>query len=332
LNLGPLSSKEDVEEALMFIEIAKRDLEASKLLLENGYYSQGLFYLQQSIEKAIKAMLRALNLLDTKSLRKGMGHEVLIKGLKAISYAGLDKLKDLSLSILVKGFLPLYQLSMLCPEAYKYLFELMESTTKGVETIDKWLNDRYDKELRDKIVKLGGIIFTENADAKKKVEEFLDAVSKYVTDIAEAFKEFELEAIVTSYWRFEKAMFKCFERLPAEYRDQPKKVLEIASAHFVDQIARVFYVIDVLVVLTSYHVLFEDRTSMLRYPDKGWTPLSISEGSVIVRASKKIIDFTSQQELLDVLSDFIKGEIKREKSRAVYEKIVNYIRGLRETA
>jgi len=38
-------SKEDVEEALMLIEVAKRDLEVSRLLLENGYYPQGLFYL-----------------------------------------------------------------------------------------------------------------------------------------------------------------------------------------------------------------------------------------------------------------------------------------------
>jgi len=49
-------------------------------------------------------------LLDAKSLRRSVNHEVLIKGLKALSYATLDKhkLKDAFLSTFVEWFLPLY--------------------------------------------------------------------------------------------------------------------------------------------------------------------------------------------------------------------------------
>jgi len=155
----------------------------------------------------------------------------------------------------------------------------------------------------------------------------LVAASKYVADITIALKELKLETIVMPYWRFEKAMLKCFEQLPAEVRNQLRKALENVTTIFVDWMAKILYIADMLAALASYHVLFEGRASMLRYPDKGWIPLSISESSVIVKASKKIIDFISRQELLDVLSDFIGGEIKHDKSRAVYEEIVNYIRG-----
>jgi len=127
-------------------------------------------------------------------------------------------------------------------------------------------------------------------------------------------------------------MLKCFERLPAEARNQLRKVLENVTTIFVDWMARVFYIADFLAALASYHVLFEGRASMPRYPEKGWTLLSISERSAIVKASKKIIDIISRQELLDVLSNFIRGEIKHDKSKAVYEEVAKYIRELRSAA
>jgi len=332
--LGPLLS-EDVEEALMFIEVAKRDLEASKLLLENGYYPQGLFYLQQSIEKAAKAVLKALNLVDAKSLRKDIGHEILINGLKAMSSATLDRFRGQLSSMSVEGLTIFCQLLNFCPEAYEHLHELFESIKRGEKIIEEWLDKKHDKGLRTQIAELGDVIFTENADAEKKVEEFLDTMSKYVTDVVEAFKEFKLETIVMPFWKFEKAILKCFEKLPTEH-NQPRRALENIITpfvnQFVDQIAKIFYVFDVLAVLASYHVLFEDKVSMLRYPDKNWTPLSISDRSVIMKASRRIINFILGQGLLDVLSDFIRGEIKRDRSRAVYEELMKYIKELKNEA
>jgi len=76
-----------------------------------------------------------------------------------------------------------------------------------------------------------------------------------------------------------------------------------------------FYVFGAYTTLTFYHVIFEVRTSMLRCPDKGWNPLSISERSVTAKTPQKVIDFILRQELLDVLSDFIGGEIKPTEAR-----------------
>jgi HEPN domain-containing protein len=40
---------------LVLIEIAQKDLEATCVLFERGLYSQAIYMLQQSLEKAIKA-------------------------------------------------------------------------------------------------------------------------------------------------------------------------------------------------------------------------------------------------------------------------------------
>jgi len=56
------------------IEIGKSDLDASKLLYDNGYYLQSTFYLQQGIEKANKAFGLFGEYLEAKDMRK-LGHD-----------------------------------------------------------------------------------------------------------------------------------------------------------------------------------------------------------------------------------------------------------------
>jgi HEPN domain-containing protein len=51
-----LPSKRGVEIALAFAEIAKKDLRASGILYQNKLYPQATFELQQSVEKAVKAV------------------------------------------------------------------------------------------------------------------------------------------------------------------------------------------------------------------------------------------------------------------------------------
>lgn len=57
------------------LEIAKMDLQASKVLYENRLYSQAIFYFQQSVEKANKAFALITNQVDEKELPKKIGHE-----------------------------------------------------------------------------------------------------------------------------------------------------------------------------------------------------------------------------------------------------------------
>jgi len=63
----------DSELACEFLRVAEGDYEAAKCLLRNGFYPQGLFYLQQALEKGLKALLIALG-ADEEKLKKKLGH------------------------------------------------------------------------------------------------------------------------------------------------------------------------------------------------------------------------------------------------------------------
>ena len=326
-------SEEEVKEALDLLEVAKKDCEVAKLLLENRYYPQGLFYLQQSIEKATKVILRALGLADIETLRKEIGHEILVKGLRRIGYETLGKLEDEFSRMFIGNLVVFCQLISLCPNAYRHIDEMIRSTVRSSEKIQEWLNKKYDKEIKSSIDRLSNIIFQENRDAEREVDKILDDISMYLINITEAIKKFGAETLIVSYWRFEKAMRDCLRR-HSKNRNQLAKTLtniDYYNRLFIDRTARIFYLLIVYLLLLVYHTLFENKVSMLRYPNKNWTPLSISDNSTIVKESRKIVDFTHGQELLEVVGDFIKGEMVHNKSKNAYVALAEYIKALKNT-
>jgi HEPN domain-containing protein len=63
------------EDYKILIEISKEDFEASKLLYENCFYPQSLFYFQQSIEKLIKYLGLKCELIKEHDLKRKIGHD-----------------------------------------------------------------------------------------------------------------------------------------------------------------------------------------------------------------------------------------------------------------
>ncbi|MCK4798001.1 MAG: HEPN domain-containing protein [Spirochaetes bacterium] len=59
---------------LELIKIANKDLKASKLLYEKGFYSQSIFFFQQSVEKAHKGIALMINQINEDELLK-IGHQ-----------------------------------------------------------------------------------------------------------------------------------------------------------------------------------------------------------------------------------------------------------------
>jgi len=82
----------DSELACEFLRVAEGDYEAAKRLLRNGFYPQGLFYLQQALEKGLKALLIALG-ADEEKLKKKLGHMPL-GGFCKIWEKADDKIKE----------------------------------------------------------------------------------------------------------------------------------------------------------------------------------------------------------------------------------------------
>jgi len=66
------------------LRVAERDFDAAELLLERGLYPQGLFLLQQSLEKAAKAILLALGAKPSE-LKREVGHDVVSGFLKHLT-------------------------------------------------------------------------------------------------------------------------------------------------------------------------------------------------------------------------------------------------------
>jgi len=66
------------------LEISFEDLKASKILYENKFYPQSVFYFQQSTEKAIKYLGLNANIIDKKDLLSDIGHKTLKIFKKAI--------------------------------------------------------------------------------------------------------------------------------------------------------------------------------------------------------------------------------------------------------
>jgi len=63
-----------LEKALL--DIAKKDLEASKYLFDGGFYPHAVFYLQQSVEKALKSFLLKYGMIKKNTLKANMGHNL----------------------------------------------------------------------------------------------------------------------------------------------------------------------------------------------------------------------------------------------------------------
>jgi HEPN domain-containing protein len=72
------------EDYKILINISKEDFEASKLLFDNNFYPQSLFYFQQSIEKLIKYLGLKDEIISVKDLKRKISHNSSIIFKKAI--------------------------------------------------------------------------------------------------------------------------------------------------------------------------------------------------------------------------------------------------------
>jgi HEPN domain-containing protein len=85
---GERGKKSKGIDPIRLARIAQRDFEAAKALFESKLYADAVYVLQQSIEKAAKAILIKLDLIRTeRELRKRIGHEVSRNALKLLEGA-----------------------------------------------------------------------------------------------------------------------------------------------------------------------------------------------------------------------------------------------------
>ncbi len=181
---------------LILLEIAKKDLEASKLLFSNGLYPHAVFYLQQAIEKAVKSFGIWYKIINEDEAKKYIGHKawklyykIFDEVLKMIPILEdyLNKLPELRNVRLIKEF----NLSQ--------LKSILQDYEKQKEKYIKKASNLSYEELLNIINELNETrSLTILSNLKEKLNEVLDTtLAKYRSAIdVKAIKE-KLESITT---------------------------------------------------------------------------------------------------------------------------------------
>ena len=330
-------SEEEVREALEFLNIAKKDFEAAELLLINKYHPQGLFTLQQSIEKISKAILRALGIASIKTLREKVGHRILVKGLKLIASRLDDMLKEMYANTFIRNLRGYVTIFCLCREALDEFERMLEITDESKNLVKQRVKQEYSK-ISNSVKKISRIAL-HKADQKiiDELNAFFDSLTNYVQEPWLILKEPKMIEMLDILKSLLVKFDKCLLRIQREIKDREQRArfrIQISESidrinrdieECINKIIRAIYLLNTFMFLLAYYVIFEANVSKLRYPSKRWSPLKISDDDIIVIEAKKFIETVKTLKLLISIEEFIKGTIGDERSKAVYTSIIEYL-------
>lgn len=94
------SPQGDMQLSAELIDLAISDLKAAELLFQYRLYPQAVFMTQQSLEKAIKAILLKLKLIRSQELRQKIRHQVITESLELIIHRLIEDFLTLAGSFL----------------------------------------------------------------------------------------------------------------------------------------------------------------------------------------------------------------------------------------
>jgi HEPN domain-containing protein len=270
------------------VRIAQRDFETAKVLFERKHYANAVCMLQQSIEKAAKAILIKLGLIRSNDeLRREIGHKV-SKALKL-----LESAMALSILNVLDQFLQLsedraeYECSLLI----FYSLYLMYSFYK--ECVSK------KTQIFSVIEELGEIAFRDvNKDVERKANEYIDEFFTYTYMLSDLVPDEVIEARL----RIAKCLSMNVENLKKLLTEEAMKL----------------YLWESLSFLILDHIFFEKAANRLRYDIE-----SIDENKFIVRWSKQIIDRIEDTKMLKCVEEYIEEEVREPKCREILNAILS---------
>jgi len=300
--MSSIFDKEKINLAVEFLRVAERDFGAAELLLERGLYSQGLFLLQQSLEKAAKAILLALG-AEPSELKREVGHDVVSGFLRHLTdllsrrYSEIEETAgQLAQKLRERGG----QCKAVAEEWEKFgvrmrqistaiLTAQLRSSPVEVKNIDEVVELAL-RQLRD----VSNAIYADNKYVKVRYLSALYNIALQMTppSLLTWFDAYVPLFQYTSNLLSEVA--KCIGAEPGELiREQVPLLKTIASVAFL-QVA--------FLLLVVAHLPFEGQAAKLRYPDYGWSPLSIGSNSVVVKIAREIVDVVKDLDLFKGLA------------------------------
>jgi len=312
----------NVRFAVSLVDIAARDFESSKVLFRSGFYHQALFMFQQSLEKAIKAILLKLGLVDVRELGSELGHTVVSRGLELVASRCI-------LQTVVRVDVILRALEVLERRVEDDLREAVVKARSEIERI-------FTEALRDSALFIG--VFEAYKD---KVSPLLDELQslmlkelddksrKRLEDLAAEvsvplFTAMLPESVLEAVYTIERTLTKYFTNPSLELINELRK-LEIDYA-----------LASLLFELMYWYAPFERLASKLRYPSytepRGglWTPLAIDEKTGVAEWYKDVSELIEKRKLFTCIKEFIEERVETRECAEMLESTRNYINSILE--
>jgi len=314
--------------AVKLIDVALSDFEASKTLFERKLYSQALFMFQQSLEKAIKAVLLKLGLADVGELRSKLSHTVISGGLELIASRCI-------LQTLVRVDTILRALEVLEKRVGSDRRETVVRARDEVERI-------FTEVLRDSALFISVFeSYRENKNKRNKMSSLLNGLRslmlkelddegrKRVGDLAVKVRvplsaAMLPESVLEAVYAIERTLTKYFTNPSPELLEELRK-LEMDYA-----------LTSLIFELMYWYAPFERLASRLRYPSYAesggdlWTPLAIDENTGIVEWYKDVSDLIEKRKLFICIKEFIKERAETRECAEMLESIRDYVNSILE--
>jgi HEPN domain-containing protein len=263
-------------EVITFIEIAKNDFEAAKILFREELYLQAIFMLQQSLEKAIKALLLKFGIVDSEeALKYEIGHNVVKNTLQLMAEMICNGIKEIQK----------------IQKQYKDLRTLLQK----VEEYAKFACEQYIREkdyLFKQIENFKDKVFEPiNEENKKIINMVVDSVSVLSSLLTLPFDElFESILRIISQHK---------ELIKSNNNEERIKELEEQIKELQTNIN---LAIDLTLLLT-YHIPFDSSIiEELRYRRS-----RIEENTILIWWSKQIMDLMLRANMFERIKGLILG-------------------------
>jgi HEPN domain-containing protein len=274
------------------IRISQRDFEAATALFERGLYSQAIFMLQQSLEKAVKAVLLKIGIVDPEEVKKRIGHSVAKKTLE-----------------------------MLANELPKRIVMILATISKRM----KGEFEEIRRELLLDIIEVAALSYEEFLREKDELFKAMNEMGRRALDLIdeELNKKINelIDKIAASAWPIvflpKEVMEKTTEKL-LKY----KEFLKLTEEQ-INELSAYIYLTDISGLLIEWHIPFEYNIEKLRYK-----LINIDEDTVLVQWSKSLIEQIKKTDMLKRLEEFIEGK-KSPEGEKILNAIKQYLSALK---
>jgi hypothetical protein len=248
--------------------------------------------LQQSLEKAVKAVLLKIGIADPEEVKKRIGHSVAKKTLEML----LDGLPKRIMGILATI---LKHLNSEFEEIRKELvWDIIEV---AVPSYEEFLKEK--DELFKAMDEIGRKALNQiNEELEKKINKLIDKIT-------------------SSAWPMTSLPEEVIERIILKLLEY-KELLNLSEEQINELLAYV-YLTNISSILMIWHVPFEFNVEKLRYQF-----LNINENTVLVQWSKSLIEQIKKTDMLKRLEEFIEGK-KSPESEKILNAIKNYLSALK---